>query len=93
MATTTMTDLFKGAPVDLSDPASNLAAIVPNDTTPLPWVTRFIYVGVTGDIVLVANGNGVTVTLKAVPAGAIIPVRAKLVKATGTTATNLVALW
>lgn len=73
-------------------PARNAAAITPHDTNELTAVTRGIYVGVTGDVLLVTI-NGHTVTFAAVPAGSILPVQAKIVKATGTTATNLTALW
>jgi hypothetical protein len=51
-----------------------------------------IYVGVTGDVVVETSG-GDSVTLKAVPAGMIIPLNVKRVDSTLTTATDLVAMW
>lgn len=55
-------------------------------------VARALYVGVTGNIVLLdAQGN--TVTFSNVPAGAIIPIAHTRVNATSTTATNMVALF
>jgi hypothetical protein len=39
-----------------------------------------------------AQEDSAPVTLTAVPSGTIIPVRARIVRSTGTTATNIVAL-
>ena len=51
-----------------------------------------LYVGVTGDVkVKTAAGNDVVFT--GVPAGSFMPVQVTQVFATGTTATNIVALW
>lgn len=51
-----------------------------------------LYVGVTGDVkVKTTAGNDVVFT--GVPAGSFMPVQVKQVFATGTTATNIVALW
>ena len=54
-------------------------------------VGRGIYVGVGGDI-KVTTVDGDTVTFVAVPQGVILPVRAKRIFATGTTAASLVLL-
>jgi hypothetical protein len=77
---------------DLS-PANNLAAITPDDEEELEFWTRAIYVGGAGDIVLIAAQDTTEVTLKAVPAGTILPIIAKQVLASGTAATDLVALF
>ena len=51
-----------------------------------------LYVGVAGDVkVKTAAGNDVVFT--GVPAGSFMPVQVTQVFATGTTATNIVALW
>jgi hypothetical protein len=75
-------------------PAERSFAITPHDTNELPYITRGIYVGATGDIAvgLVGDQAGTTVVLKAVPTGTVLPVCAKLVKSTGTTATLLIGL-
>ena len=52
---------------------------------------RAIYVGVGGDITI--SCNGADVLYKNAPSGAILPVQATQVKASNTTATNLVALY
>lgn len=68
----------------------NGKAITTSDTVDLSFVTRSIWVGVTGDIAIIPYGNTTAVTYKAVPAGRW-NVRATRVMATNTTATNLVA--
>lgn len=90
-----MTDLYQGMGADLLSPAQNLRAIAPNDTTDLPFATKAIYVGVTGNITVTAVGQAgaAGVLLTAVPAGSVLDIRAQRVWATGTTATGLVALY
>lgn len=86
------TDDFAGFSQGLDSPYRNAAAITPHDTNELANVTRAIYVGGAGNIVLVtAAGN--EVTLSGCLAGHVYRVRAKQVKSTSTTATNLIALW
>jgi hypothetical protein len=64
-------------------------AITPSDTVAAPKM-RAIYVGVSGNVA-VKNGAGVTVTFIAVPVG-ILRITAPFVLATGTTATNMIAM-
>jgi len=66
-------------------------AITPDDSAMISPGCEAIYVGGTGDLAVVSDG--VTATFKAVPVGAIIPIKAQKVKASGTTATLLVGLW
>ncbi len=73
-------------------PYHRAAAITPDDNNDLAVVTRAIYCGGTGDIAIVTPAND-SVTIKAVPTGTMLSIRVARVKATGTTATNLVALW
>jgi hypothetical protein len=76
---------------NVSDPGKYAVAISPSNTVDLPAPTRAIYVGSAGGN-LVAVMNGVPITFTAVPAG-ILPIQCTRVNLTGTTATNLVALW
>lgn len=66
--------------------------IVPHDTNELPINTKAIYVGGTGNITM-KTPAGNTVVFATIPAGTILPVKANIVLATGTTATTLVALY
>jgi hypothetical protein len=74
-------------------PARNAAAVAASDTVDLANVSRWIYVGVAGDITLDLAGGQTAVLFKAVPAGTQLQVAATRVRATGTTATNLTACW
>lgn len=74
-----------------SDPASAGFAITPSDETDFARVTRGIYVGGAGNVVVVWPDD-TTTTFPSVPAGVILPVRAKRVNSTSTTATNMVGL-
>jgi hypothetical protein len=68
-------------------------AITPSDTAEQgPPILAGVYVGGAGDLTLITE-IGSTTTFKAVPVGATIFCRTRLVKATGTTATNLVGLY
>lgn len=69
----------------------NSGAAVTTDDTALIPVTRGIYVGGAGDV-KVQFADGTTATLKAVPLG-LYPLQVQQVFATGTTATNIVALY
>lgn len=72
-----------------SDPASDAFPVTPSDAAVI--LTRALYVGVTGNVT-VTTVSGLDVQFTAVPAGTILPVRCKKVKATGTTATDIVGL-
>jgi hypothetical protein len=86
-------DNFKDAAGDMLVASSiNPYAIVPHDTDPLPVVPKAIYVGTAGDVVLRGIGAAADVTFKNCPAGFMIVVRAAHVRATGTSASDLVAL-
>lgn len=86
-----MQDRFANLAPSLTSPVIGGFAIAPHDSTPLPEITRAVYVGVTGDLALVL-ASGQSVVLKAVPAGSLLPVRVQRVAATGTTAASLVGM-
>ncbi len=76
-------------------PATRLRAVTPADGTDLPdGICRALFVGTSGDIVMIAGEDevGDTVTLPGVAAG-ILPVSTKRVLATGTTASGIIALY
>lgn len=76
----------------LRNPAYDAAAVTPNDAADLPRVpARGLYVGVSGDVKVDMQGGG-TVVFKAVPVG-VLNVRVTRVYATGTAATNILALY
>jgi hypothetical protein len=53
---------------------------------------RYLYVGVSGDVKVDMEDSGTAIVFKAAPVGPLY-VRAVKVYHTGTTATNIVALW
>ena len=75
----------------MSGPYSLGAAITKSDTNELANYSSAIYVGVSGDVKVTTIGGSVLV-FKAAPVG-LLQVRAKLVWSTGTTATDMVALY
>lgn len=73
-----------------SDPVSRVVSVVPHDTNPLTISTStVIYVGVAGDLSVVTDG-GDTVVIKNAPVG-WHPIRVSRVRATGTTAQQILA--
>lgn len=76
-----------------SGPAWGALPITPSNTVDIrsKWVTRGVYVGTGGNITAVINN--VAVLFTAVPQGVILPINCTRVNATGTTASNLVALF
>src|SRR4030095_15904336 len=66
--------------------------ITPSNAVDLGEVTDGILVGGAGDSAAVMQ-NGAVVTLKNMPGGAWVPIAARRINATGTTATDLVALY
>ena len=74
-----------------SDPATSYAALTPSDTTDEGTQFRGLYIGVSGDVVVVGP-NDSAVTFANVPVG-VLPVVGKRVNATGTTASSIVALY
>lgn len=74
------------------DPASLAFAVTPHDTNELGTLPRALYIGTGGALVLRCADSGADVTFKNLAAGQILPVRAKYVRAAGTTAADIVAL-
>jgi hypothetical protein len=73
--------------------AVDAAAVTPSDSTDLTnGECRALYIGGTGAVSLDV-GNSTAVVFAGVPAGTVLPVRAKRVRSTGTAATNIVALY
>ena len=80
--------------------AYRAAAVTPSDTANIPSVSSatgksfgcVLYIGTAGNIKVVTVG-GDEVTFVGINTGAFIPVQVKKVFATGTTASNILALW
>ncbi len=72
-------------------PARAPYAITPHDTDELPIIPKGIYVGTGGDVVLRGIEADTDVIYRNLPSASYIAVRASHVRATGTTATDLIA--
>lgn len=79
---------------DPTGAAGDAANITPADG-PLAQPARALYIGVAGDVVVYMNANkeDTAVTFLAVPAGTVLPISVRQVRATGTSATDIVALY
>jgi hypothetical protein len=91
MEDVTMPDRFQNNADSAAAPATAPFAIVPDDVNPLPWVPKGIYVGGGGTITLRGVGGSEDVTYRNLPDASYVAVRALYVRATGTTATSLIA--
>jgi hypothetical protein len=76
----------------MTSPANDAAAVTPSDTAPLVYVSRALYVGGAGNLVVTMQGGG-NVTFTGVPAGTVLPIRCSHVLSTSTTATSIVNLY
>lgn len=83
-------DQFENHTPGLESPASRLTEVVPDDSTPLSFVTRAITVETSGHLQVVTSGGDTGRIF--VAAGIPFPLRVKQVMATGTTATGIVGL-
>ena len=79
------TDYFTHS-VGATSPAENAFAITPHDTNELTFVTRGLYLGVSGDVAMIFANDTDPVTFTNLMAGVVHPFRVKLVRATGTDA-------
>lgn len=86
-----MSDSFNKFKSGLGSPASHLAPVTPDDANDLPATCRALNVAASGLITITTVG-GSTATVY-VNAGVAFPVRARRVWASGTTATDIVAMW
>lgn len=85
-----MYDLFHNRSSGLESPATRLASVTPDDTEDLGFATRAIGVGTEG-FVQMTTVAGDTGRIFVVP-GAPFPIRVRRIWASGTTATDIVAL-
>lgn len=85
-------DSFSGRAASIIGPAGTLIAVTPSDTADLAvGATRAIHVGTAGTLAVV-DMNGNAAVLRSLD-GQYHPVRVRRILATGTTATDIVALY
>lgn len=87
-----LNDAFETSARSSMTPSDNCFPITPDDVAELPHLTKAIYIGQGGDLVLLLGSSQNPVTFRNTVAGSILDVRVRAVKSTGTTAGNLVGL-
>lgn len=87
-----MTDAFARQADSPEAPSSHPLAVVPSDSLPLVATPKALFVGTGGTIVLRTASGAADVIFKNLASGQILPVRAQFIRATGTTAADIVAL-
>ena len=85
------TNKFENYAIGKTESAIDAFIVTPHDTVDFAEQARALYVGVSGDIVLITPKN-TSVPLVNVVAGSILPISFIRINATGTEATNLVGL-
>ena len=88
-----MSDRFANMADQLSAPASRAVEVTPHDSEPLAVVPKALFVGTGGTIVMRGIGDDVDTSWHHVADGAVLPFRPAFVRATGTTASDLLALY
>lgn len=88
-----MADAFQTFADSVLSPGTRAVAVTPHNTDALVDIPKALYVGVGGDITMRGVNGTVDVLWKNVQTGQIIPFRAQFIRATGTTATNIVAIY
>lgn len=91
MATTAKPVPLPAAPYAPASPANSFA-ITPDNANELAQTTRYIYIGVAGDVTMKLAGDSAAVLFKAMPVG-LYALAVKQVMLTGTAATDLVGLY
>jgi len=85
-------DPFASSANSVIAPAADCFAIAASDVSDLAKATKAIFVGTGGTIVLRAVESANDVTFRNVPDGSILDVRVRAIRATGTTADDIVGL-
>ena len=67
-------------------------AVTPSDSVELPVIPKGLYVGTGGAVTLRGVGGAADVAFRNVPSGTVLDVQARFVRASGTTAADIVAL-
>lgn len=84
-------DLYSAHSGSAAGAARRLRAVVPHDTNELEFVTNGIVCTAGGVVLILAADDSAAVAVPVI-AGQIYPIRAKAIRATGTTASGIVAL-
>lgn len=73
-------------------PAIDWEDVTPNDSTALSRTPRAVYIGGAGNLSVISHEDN-TSTFVGLTAGTVLKIQPNIIKATGTTATNIIALY
>lgn len=85
------TDRFDSSADTLFAPARAPYPLVPHDSNEVPVIPKRLFIGTGGTVTLRGVGANSDVTYKNVASGVYLNVRPQYVRATGTTATDIIA--
>lgn len=90
-----MADGFAKFPTTAGLPAARAVAITPSDSANLVSDAKALYIGGAGAVAVEMSKDapGTSVIFAGVPVGTTLQIRVRKILATGTTATNIVALY
>lgn len=88
-----MADRFSGFVDSVSAPARRAVAVTPHDENALGEIPKALFVGTGGTIVMRGVGDAADQPWKNVQDGSVLPFRAQIIRATGTTAADILALY
>lgn len=75
-------------------PATKMVPVTPSDTQDVPGIPRAIWVGTAGNVSCIgANDSAASTPVVLVGVSGLLPVRVRRILVTGTTASNIVALF
>lgn len=86
-------DPGRPANVGPSDPATKAAAVAPNDNSDLPIYARALWIGVAGTISFVPLKQTDDTPVQTTAAAGVFPFAVRAVRSTGTTATQILAMF
>ena len=85
-----MADKFANQSDSTNSPARDCFALVPSDSNVISPIPKGVYVGSGGDVTLRAVDSQADVTYRNLADGSYLSVRVLYIRATGTTASNMV---
>jgi len=88
-----MTDQFSNNADQVSAPATRAVSVSPHDSDALTDIPKALFIGTGGNITMRGVKGAADQLWKNVPSGSVLPFRAQYVRATGTTAADLLALY
>jgi len=88
-----MSDQFQNNADQVSAPATRAVSVTPHDSNALSDIPKALFVGTGGSITMRGVNGAADQVWKNVPSGSVLPFRAQYVRATGTTAADLLALY